>query len=135
MDITIEIATYLFALTQCGSAHLLEQDKPHYTKEGFTHITSYKESDFFDFLKWRRQPLWRKIPKSEDHRFPIDTNASIFLRSKREAFFILMHGHTITLDSFPISGNAFLLKLFRKGAHYMSKKIHLSLKLDIETTY
>lgn len=135
MGITIEIATYLLALTQCGSTHFLEQDKAHYTMEGFTNITSYEKSDFFGFLKWRRQPLWRKMPKSEDYRFSIHTNPSLCLKSKGEGFLVLMDGHTITLDSFPISGNVFLLKVFRKGARYMSKTIHLSPELDIETTY
>jgi L-ascorbate metabolism protein UlaG (beta-lactamase superfamily) len=91
--LAVAIATYLLALTQCCSAPLPDPDKPHHTKEGFTNIYSYDEPDFFDFLKWRWQRLWKKTPKPEDYHFPIDNNDPPFLRFNRERTTLTWIGH------------------------------------------
>jgi N-acyl-phosphatidylethanolamine-hydrolysing phospholipase D len=67
--------------------------KPHHTKNGFRNTTRHGKPDFFDFLKWRWNRMFKKNPSSGTHHFPLAQNDPAFLKSNREKTTLTWIGH------------------------------------------
>jgi hypothetical protein len=56
-------------------------DKAHHVKDRFRNVYPCKGPDFFDFLKWRWNRFWKKIPGPGEYNFPLAHNDPAYLRS------------------------------------------------------
>ncbi len=72
-------------------------DKPHHTNSGFKNVHIYEESDFWDFLKWRRERAKKEIPGPESYNFPLAKNDPGFLRQNRDQNTVTWIGHATLL--------------------------------------
>jgi len=79
-------------LLGCGS-HPSLPDKPHHTANGFKNVYNYEQTGFSDFLKWRWDRLWKKMPGPASYDFPLAPNDPDFLRSNREKNTVTWIGH------------------------------------------
>jgi len=89
--------TALFSLSIAHAAQPDSPCKPHYTQHGFRNTTHCEPPDFFDFLKWRWQRLFKKIPSSGTYHFPLAQNDPGFLKSNREKTTLTWIGHATVL--------------------------------------
>jgi N-acyl-phosphatidylethanolamine-hydrolysing phospholipase D len=72
-------------------------DKPHHTAGGFRNVTEYKEHDFWDLLKWRRERAKKEIPGPQSYHFPLAKNDPNFLRQNRDRNTVTWIGHATLL--------------------------------------
>lgn len=86
-----------FLFSMGCAAQTPHSDKPHHTKYGFRNVYPYEQPSFFDFLKWRWNRLWKKIPPPESYNFPLATNDPEFLRSNHEKITLTWIGHATVL--------------------------------------
>lgn len=86
---------FLFSLG-CAS-NGLNSDKPHHLKHGFRNIHDYQGPNFFNFLTWQWNRLWKDIPGPEAYDFPLAENDSDFLRTNRKETTLTWIGHATVL--------------------------------------
>jgi L-ascorbate metabolism protein UlaG (beta-lactamase superfamily) len=75
----------------------LNPEKPHHTKKGFRNLYPNKEHTLLDFLTWRWQRFWKKIPSSESYHFPLGVNDPSFLKTHRDKNTLTWIGHATVL--------------------------------------
>jgi len=85
----------LFSMTCAAKPPLA--DKPHHTEDGFRNIYTDGRPSFLDFLKWRWNRLWKKIPGAEEYNFPLAHNDPAFLRSNHGKTTLTWIGHATVL--------------------------------------
>lgn len=92
------VAVMAAALVLLGScAKPSRPDKPHHTPNGFKNVYDYERTGFSDFLKWRWDRLWKKIPAPKSYDFPLAPNDPNFLRSNRKKNTLTWIGHATVL--------------------------------------
>ena len=72
-------------------------EKPHHTQNGFRNAHEYREHDFWDFLRWRRERASKEIPPSESYNFPLAQNDPAFLKRNRDKKTVTWIGHATVL--------------------------------------
>jgi N-acyl-phosphatidylethanolamine-hydrolysing phospholipase D len=89
--------TALFSLSIAYAAQPHCPGKPHCTKNGFRNTTPYEQPDFFDFLKWRWNRMFKKIPPPGTYHFPLAQNDPAFLKANRDKTALTWIGHATVL--------------------------------------
>lgn len=83
-------------LLGCSSGDL-HADKPHHGVGGYRNIYPSDDPGFVDFLTWRWNRLWKKIPQADAYHFPLANNDPQFLRSNHNQITITWIGHATVL--------------------------------------
>lgn len=85
-----------FVALGCAS-RAMNPNKPHHTEHGFRNLHDYQGPDFFDFLKWRWDRIWKDIPGPEAYDFPLAENNPELLRSNHKKTTLTWIGHATVL--------------------------------------
>lgn len=75
----------------------INPDKPHHTHRGYRNLHLEEDHGFFDFLRWRWERFWKKIPPPESYHFPLAKNDPSFLRDNHKKNTITWVGHATLL--------------------------------------
>ncbi|MFQ5772365.1 MAG: MBL fold metallo-hydrolase [bacterium] len=99
------------------AAQTQQTDKPHHTPDGFRNVYETEENDFFDFLKWRWQRAWKKIPGPE-RVAPL----GLLLKDLPPIdIVVISHDHYDALDERTI------LKLLKRPGGYSDRRLRTAL--------
>jgi L-ascorbate metabolism protein UlaG (beta-lactamase superfamily) len=94
---TLLMVNVFFLFVVSCAASLTNRDKPHHTENGFRNLHLEEDHGFSDFLRWRWERLWKKIPSPESYHFPVAKNDPSFLRNNDEKTSLTWIGHATLL--------------------------------------